>query len=104
MRSGVRLDFGRFFDCVLEEMNTATFSYSVFTRRNGVPKARETLRNIAAFLIGKPTKQFLAETWKQRIREYLETKNKGTPETFANAINTPQQTKSRDIDRSGRKI
>ena len=52
-------------------MQAPTFSFSGFVRRNGVPRARETLRNIACYLQGQPTNQFLAEYWKQRVQAYL---------------------------------
>lgn len=64
-------NFRLFFDSLLQEMQAPTFSFSGFVRRSGVPRARETLRNIACYLQGQPTNQFLAECWKQRVQAYL---------------------------------
>ena len=96
-------DFFGFFDAVLDEMRAPTFSFSGFTRRNGVPKARETLRNIAYYLKGEPTNQFLAETWKTRVHAYLNTQGRGERASnctmsrpvveAATSIVTPQQTR-----------
>lgn len=73
-------NFSRFLEEVEGEMRLATFSFSGFVRRKGVPKARETLRNITCYLSGEPTKQFLAEVWKTRICDYLNSKGLKDPD------------------------
>jgi hypothetical protein len=63
-------DYHQFFTSLLEQVAKPTFSYSVFCQDHAVPRTRETLRNIVYALLGKPTKHFLAERWKQRIQTF----------------------------------